>query len=527
MSMDKVIKINSKQGTFDAGASATKTLCDFTLSRGEVYNLKDSFININLQIESTDTHETADATPPVNYSGGRGVQNLDLGILDSYINSSAVNLANVCLVKNAVMRSQNLGNIDNIRRLDHLKNILYNQEKDINDEIDRSYYSLSGVKGVEGWRTSPFQRQEKQGTNLSVNKSHDVMIRMGEIFDICNETQVDCNRLGDVDIHLELNLDKLRILQQLGATLTSPTPVDTDRDYVWLETPAGGTGANGAFEVSSASTITNEPVSALITTNKYTPNDFKTKSPFWVGQKLTFSGAVGTAGSGTAWTTAKERIVVEIDYSLTSGQITLTLDQPLVLIPTIGHVVEDITCVGTNVSTANVIVNKIEMVVKVVSNPTNVPNQLTYYTYKTEEDNLSNRSNVSKNYQVQGDCSNVYIGFGSDVVNAIGTGNKLGNYRLQLNNNDIVNRNVPAEGSIHKDLINKTYLNNQRTLKNLTEYNLLSSARNDVNTYTSKSIMSPLTTRGDLEQSILGVELNATTGGINDIKIYQEIVKVI
>ena len=56
--MDKIIKLNSKQGQFEAGANATKLLCDFTIPAGEVYNLKESYINVNLKVNSTDTNET-------------------------------------------------------------------------------------------------------------------------------------------------------------------------------------------------------------------------------------------------------------------------------------------------------------------------------------------------------------------------------------------------------------------------------------------------------------------------------------
>ena len=105
----------------------------------------------------------------------------------------------------------------------------------------------------------------------------------------------------------------------------------------------------------------------------------------------------------------------------------------------------------------------------------------------------------------------------------------LDSYRLQLNNSDIVNRDVKFRGALHYDLISKTYLNNQRTLKNITETNLETTNPNDSNILSNKSIMTPLVERGDLEQSILGLELNAYTAGrgINDIKIYQELIKTI
>ena len=526
--MDKVIKINSKQGSFDAGVGTNKKLCDFTLARGSVYNLKDSYVNINLQFETTDTNETADS-PVVAYGGGRGVQIVDLSLHDNTLNNKNVILPNVALVKNASMRSQKLGRIDDVRRCDHLKSMLYGFEKDTNDKTDASYYSLSGTKQGNNWRNSPFQILEKEGTNDSINTNHDVRIKLGEIFDICNEEQVDCNRLGDVDIHLELNLDKLRVNQQLGTNIGGG-----GRDEVWGETRAGQTDANNVFDDSAVATGA-EDLMFVITKATYRPDNFKTNSPFHVGQKLIVSGSKGTGGTQNPWnpSPSRERIIKEIEYDNTTGKLKITFDNYLISL-TATQNATSLVCRGTDIATSSIVVNKIEMVVKVVSNPTNVPNQLTYYTYKTEEDNLGNRQNVNKNYSVQGDCENVYIGYGGDIVNTTHVQGQahqsiINNYRLQLNNVDIVNRDIVPHLAIHHDLVRKTYLNNQRKLKGIGYTGMSLDKENDTNMMLTNVIMTPLLERDDLEQSILSVEMNTDTAGrgVNDIKIYQELIKTI
>ena len=52
---------------------------------------------------------------------------------------------------------------------------------------------------------------------------------------------------------------------------------------------------------------------------------------------------------------------------------------------------------------------------------------------------------------------------------------------------------------------------------------------NDTNMMLTNVIMTPLLERDDLEQSILSVEMNTDTAGrgVNDIKIYQELIKTI
>ena len=200
------------------------------------------------------------------------------------------------------------------------------------------------------------------------------MIRLGEIFDICNEEQVDCSRLGNVDIHLELNLDKLRVDQQLGATTGA-------RDAVWLETRAGQTSANNVFDTSATATGATD-LMGCVTTATFTPDEFKNQSLFHVGQKLIVSGSKGTGATQNAWNPSpdRERTINSISYSNTTGKITLVFNNYLISL-TAGQTATSITCKGTNIATSNIVVNKIEMVVKVVTNPTNVPNQLTYYTW--------------------------------------------------------------------------------------------------------------------------------------------------
>ena len=117
--MDRIQKLNSKQGSFDAGASATKLFADFTIPSGSVYNMKDSYINVALAVNNIDSN-VSPSMPTT--SGGQGVHANELTIFDSNLQFGLV--PNVALVKNAFMSGAKVGKIDDVRRVDALKTSL-------------------------------------------------------------------------------------------------------------------------------------------------------------------------------------------------------------------------------------------------------------------------------------------------------------------------------------------------------------------------------------------------------------------
>jgi len=505
--MDKIQKFNSVQGSFDTGVGASKVFCDFNIPSGAVLNMKDSYINVCMSIAHTDYNETAGGSN----SGGRGVQILDLGLLDSNLGNSVQDLPNVALVKNAHMKGSNVGKIDDVRRLDALKTGFYLFEKDNNDKSDKSYYGLRGIKEQEGFRNSPFQHLERVGTDISVDRTQNVKIKMSEIFDICNETQLDTNKTGNLDIHLELNLDKLRVSQELNAT-----------DDIWTETPPRQTDNRNTFQDQTGATGGQVGLT-LEMKNIFTPKEFKSQIPYHIGQKLSITAAGGTGGA----LTAQERRITEIAYDNTTGKTTLTLDSALRTLAN-GETNSGIVAVGTNVQTNNIVVEKIELVLREVVNPSNVPTSYSYFTYPLEQDNISG-SSMRKNYYVEGDSQNAYLMVG-DITPSFNTTETLNKYRFSLNNEDLTNRDIQYESSEHNDYVVRTYKNNQRQLKNITKKYIDGTEDiNDAgNNYTAYVLMTPLIQRDDNQQSILSINADTENGNaIGDIKIFQERVKTI
>jgi len=513
--MDKIIKLQSKQGTFN---TTDKLLADFTIPRGQVYNLRDSYLNVVMRVDTTD------GVLAGTDEAGTSVASMNLGITDNEAGDGNRVLPNVALVKNAYMSSQNKGKIDDIRRVDALKTMLYTYEKDLDTKKDASYYSLTGVKDDNNsLMRSPFLVEEKEGTKKSQNKNHNVKIKLGEVFDICNEPLYDGESMGDTDIHLEFNFDKLTTEQNLfnGDSFWTDTEPNTDG------TPVGA--SNGKMDdVAVNNTGGNVNITSLTTTRAYDNRTFKEKSGFWVGQRLVITGNQKQAGQPDVAIT-QSGIVSNIVFNETNGKFTLTFGKPIV--QQNNKTLEDLVVKGHNIgNNATITIPKVEMVLKVDESGVKPPSSYTYYSYDTEIDNHNNRANVRKNYMIDSNCVNCYIQFGSDIVSLIsGDTGTLTSYRVGQDNVDMFGRQVDNNSPLHRDLISSVYRNNQRVLKNVNSFIKLNNQKNHQNNRKQQHVMFPTLENPSGQQSIINLELNssANPNGISEMKIFQEKLKSI
>ena len=373
--MDRIQKLNSKQGNFQIGAGATKLNCDFTIPSGGVYNMKDSYLNIAVKLGSTDTNNTENMPTA---TAGNGIHALTLKFIDSVVGNNAL-MPNVGLVKNAFMSGANVGKIDDVRRVDALKTAFSVFERDINQDEDATYYGLTTATGDYQLCGTPYISMEKTGSNKSSYKTNNVKIKMSDIFDICNETQLDTNKTGNLDIHLELNLDKINVAEIGGSA-----------DTAWTTNPARQAVALGKMENQTGSAT--QDGTLLVSSIKYSPKEFKEAMPFWVGQRLAITATGGTGTNGGAFTD-HERTVESITYDNTTGAVNLVLDKHLNTVALVaGDTNTGITVKSVGLDEVSSTVEKIEMVLHQVSNPQNVPTSYSYFTYPLEQDNSKNIS---------------------------------------------------------------------------------------------------------------------------------------
>ena len=125
--MDKFLKINSVQG---GDFTASQNLIDFKVDSSlGVIDLKDSYLNLNtkINVEETDT------------TGGEGIYSVGLQWRQDGSTSNYPKFVNAALIKNCNVRSDQRGNIENIRRVDQLRQTLATYTRSEREATSNSY----------------------------------------------------------------------------------------------------------------------------------------------------------------------------------------------------------------------------------------------------------------------------------------------------------------------------------------------------------------------------------------------------
>ena len=296
---EQILKLqptNSYGETAKPGAFINSKLLDFTIPGNSTYDLSKSYIALNMS-----------ALPTANVAGApAGVLDTDTALYSQEIvlqvgaNPATPGAAPIVgqyqsalcasLVRNAQMFSQNRGMVESIRRVDTLRQILYNLEndkKEIEDNLN-SFGTLQGRRGI-GNRTTSLHHTVTNNTNSSgqvdlAHKSYgiarDFRIPLSDLFGVGNAMW---NGLvyGDTRINLELNINKLYLLQLGGAESTS---ISNDSVNTW-----------GACEDQTIPI--NSDATELVLTTDY--DDVGLNMPFHVGQSIVVNGTSdNTPGTG-------------------------------------------------------------------------------------------------------------------------------------------------------------------------------------------------------------------------------------
>jgi|14_taG_2_1085336.scaffolds.fasta_scaffold00247_14 hypothetical protein len=495
--MDKIIKLSSVQSDFN---TSNKNLVDFVISKGEVYDMKNSYLNFNVSLDTTDTNEASNL--PTN-SGGRQISNCDIEIDMDFNGIGAKFLSpNVSIVKNAYLSADNVGKVEDLRDVESIKILTNSLEKTMSEQKDSTY---KGITGKEGTKPifSPIRDLKKLGDVESDNKTKDLRVELKDIFNSCDSV-MDTNKTGNLKLHLECNFDRLSVSQSYGAT-----------DPFWnLQVVYPDDRQEGVFnDFGTASGSVS--VKTLTASRKYR-NDLR-DSPYYVGQKLALTGTLNSNPI-----TVRERKIVKIERNATTPDLLdLTFDSAYVDLVN-GDELKDVSAVGVDIASSNVNINSVELVLKVLENPKNVPSNITYYTYSKESDQPAQQANFSKVYQIEPNCMNVYINTQNRGVPKL---NNLESFRYRIDNKEQTDRKINMRSGLHRDQIRKTYLNNGRQLKNVSLQALTSLGDDQEDRANMDVICFPM--KNNPEPSLLGLDLTCSSGGVSNLGIYKEIIKTI
>ncbi len=489
MALNQIVKIPAEQASFSLGGQDNNV--DFTLPGGSIYNLSESYVNINLRNEF-DIENGADRDIKL------ARVTLDLGDLVDGTASSTANNNNsqyiptmASLVKNAYMSSQNGGKISDLRRCDKY-NFVKSYYKKSSEDNRNSLGKFTGLNFDDVVNTGSENEFNKIGNEVSRFQNHDIRIPLSDVIPYCRIKNHNGMKEGDTRIHLELNLDKLKaspsLFDEQGAVQNfiaprccGKQPADASSD--------GKT--NVAVMNQMAQIVVNtaiaDQLTKIITLNQY-PN--RNSVPFFVGMTIRIradhdvnGGAVnplqGPAIDGSAGQVDFiRRTITAVTKTAGSDLITLTLDSAITdsrgggagLAIGNGDVIQSIVIVEEPTAFLQTTIVNIELVAEVVNGESAPKGPVVYETILSVEDNYPIAPLLNRVYEIPPMCKGFYIMFfkGGGLVSDDAN---LQKYRITIDNIEQSTSSVVVGGGVYKNNIERVFMNNGEALQCIKERN--------------------------------------------------------
>lgn len=497
--MDKVIKLNA----VNAGPyNASQNIINFTIPQGGVYSLRDSYININTQINTT---ATAGGVAGVNEVYMMGM---------AWKDNENDKVPNVAMIKDAHIETERQGRVEQLFHIDQLKTNLGNYIKTIEEGESDNYLNMNVFpsRNNAAWNNnSIFRDINKTGFVMSrENSICPISIRLGDIFDFCNAEEIDTNRTGAIHIRVKCNLeDKFE-----AKPLYDITRGNVDEDVLAFQDSAV-VGFNGA---------------ELKTLCKFSE---KSQIPYYVGQRIEITATAVNTGAGAATDQVVQAVIKSIVWNQTLGDA----DQGRCILTFFNNPL--FTALAADESYAPIITTDIvqpassslefdyaEIVLKEIENPQGI-NQISFNTYNTFQENGNGLTNYQQQFYLDGSSTNMVVFFPDDGE-LISYNNDTRTYQLRLDNESLTdNRIVDFEGALQTDRLNMTLNNMGFDFENLTR-NLGGTETDPSSRYFTRPnlciIPSPLKQSG--QQKMLQLSIGAVGAGIKAITLFEELPRV-
>ena len=480
--MESVIKIESEQGFSETWTPADfvnnpaqQKLLDFIIPSGTgTYNLGKSWINLNVEILDKGTAGAGAAATAGATSADTALFNNGISMNDQ--NSTATRLLSdaASLVRNADMFSADRGMVESIRRIDTLRQVLWNIENDKAEQKD-GIDMLGNSFGRRGPGNKTSSLIQIMGGNTAVDgtanqsitasrTSRDLRINLSDLFGV-GSALWNSDVYGDTRIHLEIEPNRLHINRMGGLEdVTTFDPTGQNKFFGQMEDyTTAGLGQLGAGDDLG---LTGNP---LVTSLLY--DNYQLDMPFYVGQSINVS--YDLAGPVTASTNV---VIESIEYNLGTNATNPPAGTKQVRIFTRTSVYNNATAapidvtnilVKANLSTEatdQIRINRAEIVLTQTPSQTG-PSSIDYTTYSTEEIQGNSNANLTQQLIVEPNAQNLFMGY--CLAPGIAPVQSWRSYRMSINNNDVCgNRDVFYNSPLHRDRIQRTFNNRSQDIRN-------------------------------------------------------------
>ena len=536
--MEQILKIESEQG-FSETAKPTEfinsKLIDLIIPGNTgTYDLSKTYINVNMELvngantatgagePATDATDSALYNNEIVYKGDEG------GTHPSQLVPCSA------LVRNAEMFSANRGMVESIRRVNTLRQVLWNLENDKAEQRDGldKIGTFNGRRGNKNQTSSFVQIIGSNVNNAGVADTEkkaialtrDFRIPLSDLFGVGNALW-NSDVFGDTRIHLELEPNLLAIQQlggEEGAESYDPNGANVKYGGMTAYTVASGLGqiANGA-DLG----LTNPLVTVI------TYDEFQLYLPFYVGQAIQVTATGATTGAIDA-----NVIISAVEYNLGTNGTNPPAGTQQVRIYTRTAVytnasggAENVTAIVvkallSDATNDKIRFNRAEIVLSQKPMETG-PDSIDYRTYSTEETQGIDQESYNKQVIVEPNCQNLIV---AHVPNGKTAPIQAWNsYRLAIDNVDVCgNRDVPYKKPLHSDRILRFMNNRGQNVSNMSLMSIdtLEPSQASFNQIAITPILETMPlTQGE---KIVNLELNSTAGA-KDVIFFKELVKTI
>tara|TARA_Y100001972_G_scaffold129263_2_gene195842 strand:+ start:7130 stop:8653 length:1524 start_codon:yes stop_codon:yes gene_type:complete len=504
--MDKFLKIQSIQG---GEITSTDNLRDFKVMAGDVYDLRDSFIQFICEIDRTET--TA--------GGGDGVYN---NMVEwNCTNTQKPHFQNVAFVKNARIRSDTKGDIESLRRVDIYRQNVAVLAKSQREEADESYLAVNQLASpLNSVQTSIFGSFNKTGAVKSTEgKNVPLSIRLSDIWDFCATDEFDTRKGGGLDLHLELNRDKLKAVQVGKTADIQPAEILRFTDV------ATTVGVGNTLVVGTGTT-------------QLRVMDLD-QSCYYVGQKLLISATgTGTGGDKPADVADAPAVIKSIVYTKGNAdqtlggklQLTFESDWGVALTGDGGY-----TAVTAKIAecTPTLKITQAELVLKKKNmGDLNNYDQIQYTTFSTEEGFGNSRTDFQDLFTVEPEATQAIMMFAQENDNLVSSA-PLTSFRCALNNIPVTDRDVVEGSPLYFDRLAGTLRGSGYNLRNLVRNGGSSNQLTYADVYTqATNNVKPLVASLFQTDRNKFLQVQATVGtlggftGVNNYQLYKIMPKV-
>ena len=485
--MNREIKFNSVQG---GPFTISQNRINFNIPSDGVYDMSEAYINLNVKTEITESSTTEGV--------GVYVNKIKLG---AEVDGQQPNLDNVQLVKNAILRTERQGSIENIRRVDQISNVLSLYNNSVLDVRGKSVLNATQLNTNFGFGQFSL---ESDINKLGVVKSKQnditpIKIMLKDIFDFCHQAvEFDTTKTGAVSLECELNIDKLSV---------ESTNDSTD----WAD------GIDDEWADATVEGDANEIKTNWIMTNL-------SQSPYYVGQKLNITATGAGGAPNIADVPAVISSIEWVDSGADKGKLIIQFENKWGDIGA-GQSYTAISVATVAPSAVSIEANFGELVLLKLNKMSSEFDEIEYSTFSTEQDNGNNLKSFQKQYQIEGDADCVVVAFPSADNELLSINQHIIDYRLRLNNDDLTDRDIELESPLHYDRINMSMTQMNLKLKNLSENR---GTVKDMDLFTNlqdsevqqQSIMSPLVQTPN--EKLLQVNINTDpANGVNKITLFK------